>query len=89
MSSPIIVNGSTTIISVRAKDFTYDSGATAIVILSSINNLNQMVTKFDEDGYVEKATYHFLDWFDGARRKINEDSHMFRYVQFIAEGYTQ
>ena len=43
----------------------------------------------DEDGYVEKATYHFLDWFDGARRKINEDSHMFRYVQFIAEGYTQ
>ena len=56
MSSPIIVNGSTTIISVRAKDFTYDSGATAVVILSSINNLNQMVTIFDEDGYVGGPT---------------------------------
>ena len=43
----------------------------------------------DEDGYVEKATYHFLDWFDGARRNISKDSFMFRYVEFIAEGYAQ
>lgn len=43
----------------------------------------------DEDGYVEKATYHFLDWFDGARRNISKDSFMFRYVELIAEGYAQ
>ena len=43
----------------------------------------------DEDGYVEKATYHFLDWFDGARRNIRKDSFMFRYVELIAEGYAQ
>ena len=43
----------------------------------------------DEDGYVERATYHFLDWFDGARRNISKDSHMFRYVELIAEGYAQ
>jgi len=43
----------------------------------------------DEDGYVEKATYHFLDWFDGARRNISKDSSMFRYVELIAEGYAQ
>jgi len=43
----------------------------------------------DEDGYVERATYHFLDWFDGARRNIGKDSHMFRYVELIAEGYAQ
>jgi hypothetical protein len=43
----------------------------------------------NEDGIVESAQYVFLDWFDGARRKINEDSFMFRYVEFIAEGYSQ
>ena len=50
MSSPIIVNGSTTVISVRSKDFTYNGGLTAVVLLSSINSFGRMVTIFDEDG---------------------------------------
>jgi hypothetical protein len=41
----------------------------------------------NEDGIVESAQYVFLDWFDGARRKINEDSAMFRYVEWEAERY--
>jgi len=41
----------------------------------------------DEDGVVEKATYHFTDWWDCAERKIHDDSAMFRYVQWEAERY--
>jgi hypothetical protein len=41
----------------------------------------------NEDNVVESAQYVFLDWFDGARRKINEDSAMFRYVEWEAERY--
>ena len=52
MSFPIIVNGSTTVISVRATNFTYDDGTSAVVLLSSINSFGSMITVFDEDGYV-------------------------------------
>ena len=55
MSSPIIVNGSTTVISVRASNFTYNNGTVAVVLLSSINSFGRMVTIFDEDGYVGTA----------------------------------
>jgi hypothetical protein len=41
----------------------------------------------NEDNVVESAQYVFLDWFDGATRKISEDSAMFRYVQWEAERY--
>lgn len=41
----------------------------------------------NEDNVVESAQYVFLDWFDGARRKVNEDSAMFRYVEWEAERY--
>lgn len=41
----------------------------------------------NEDNVVESAQYVFLDWFDGARRKINESSAMFRYVEWEAERY--
>ena len=50
MSSPIVVTGSTTVISVRARDFTYAEGNTAVVLLSSIHSFGRMVTIFDEDG---------------------------------------
>jgi hypothetical protein len=46
------VNGSTTVISVRASNFTYSNGTLAVVLLSSINSFGRMVTIFDEDGYV-------------------------------------
>jgi hypothetical protein len=41
----------------------------------------------NEDNVAESAQYVFLDWFDGATRKINEDSAMFRYVEWEAERY--
>ena len=50
MSSPIVVNGSTTIISVRADNFTYENGTVAVVLLSSIHSFGRMITIFDEDG---------------------------------------
>lgn len=41
--------------------------------------------KLDEDNNVISATYHFLDWFDGAVRKINPSSNLFKYVEYYAE----
>lgn len=52
MSSPIFVNGSTTVISVKSTDFTYDGGRTAVVHLSSVNSFGRMITIFDEDGFL-------------------------------------
>jgi hypothetical protein len=57
------------------------------IVLSGGGPSSHIEAIIDEDGYVKSATYHFLDWFDGATRKISEDSAMFRYVQFEAERY--
>jgi hypothetical protein len=40
----------------------------------------------DEDDQIIKVLYVFLDWFDGATRKINEDSPIYRYASLYAEG---
>jgi len=57
------------------------------IVLSGGGPSSHIEAIIDEDGYVKTATYHFLDWFDGASRKISEDSAMFRYVQWEAERY--
>ena len=57
------------------------------IVLSGGGPSSHIEAIIDEDGYVKSATYHFLDWFDGASRKISEDSSMFRYVQWEAERY--
>jgi hypothetical protein len=41
----------------------------------------------NDEGLVEKATYHFTDWWDHAERKIDESSAMFKYVEWEAERY--
>jgi hypothetical protein len=57
------------------------------IVLSGGGPSSHIEAIIDEDGYVKSATYHFLDWFDGATKKISEDSAMFRYVQWEAERY--
>jgi len=57
------------------------------IVLSGGGPSSHIEAIIDEDGYVKSAKYHFLDWFDGASRKISEDSAMFRYVQWEAERY--
>ena len=57
------------------------------IVLSGGGPSSHIEAIIDEDGYVKSATYHFLDWFDGATRKISDDSAMFRYVQWEAERY--
>lgn len=57
------------------------------IVLSGGGPSSHIEAIIDEDGDVKSATYHFLDWFDGATRKISEDSSMFRYVQWEAERY--
>ena len=51
MPSPIVVTGSTTLVEVKATDFVYDNGNTAVVLLSSINSFGQMITVLDYDKF--------------------------------------
>lgn len=41
----------------------------------------------DDENNVDEVFYHYQDWFDGAKRKVSSDSAIFRYAQFMAEGY--
>ena len=41
----------------------------------------------DGENNVDEVFYHYQDWFDGAKRKVSSDSAIFRYAQFMAEGY--
>jgi hypothetical protein len=41
--------------------------------------------KTDNDGYVRKMTYHYVDWFDGAERKIPENSYLWDFAMQIVE----
>lgn len=57
------------------------------IVLSGGGPSSHIEAIMDEDGHIEKATYHFLDWNDGARRRIKEGSAMFRFVEWEAERY--
>jgi hypothetical protein len=57
------------------------------IVLSGGGPSSHIEAIIDEDGYVESAKYVFLDWFDGATRKIPRDSAMFRFVEWEAERY--
>ena len=37
--------------------------------------------KVDGDGDLIEVTYHFLDWFDGAKRKVSENSYIWNYMR--------
>lgn len=69
----------------------YSAGSTMkkhlTIILSGGGPSSHIEAIIDEDGYVESAKYVFLDWYDGATRKIPRDSAMFRYVEWEAERY--
>ena len=36
---------------------------------------------------IYKVEFWYLDWFDGAKRKVSSDSAIYRYAEFMAEGY--
>ena len=37
----------------------------------------------DEDGEsIERVDYFFVDWYDYAERKVDEDSPLYRYAEF-------
>lgn len=57
------------------------------IVLSGGGPSSHIEAIIDEDGYIESAKYVFLDWYDGATRKIPRDSAMFRYVEWEAERY--
>lgn len=38
----------------------------------------------EKTGEVDNVYYHFLDWFDGARRKVPKNSYTYRYAEHIA-----
>ncbi len=40
----------------------------------------------DENGFVEKAIYHYQDWFDGAEMEVKDDDPMMEYVARFIEN---
>jgi hypothetical protein len=40
----------------------------------------------NEDDQIIKVLYVYLDWYDGATRKVNEDSLIYRYASLYVEG---
>ncbi|MEY2912223.1 MAG: hypothetical protein RLZZ184_1532 [Cyanobacteriota bacterium] len=57
------------------------------IVLSGGGPSTHIEAHLDEDGNIEKATYHYLDWWDGAKRKINENSALYRFVEWEVERY--
>ena len=41
----------------------------------------------DNENNVDEVFYHFQDWFDCAKRKVSSYSAIYRYAEFMAEGY--
>jgi hypothetical protein len=39
----------------------------------------------DEDGFINKAIYHYQDWFDGAQMEVQDDDPMMEYVSRFIE----
>jgi hypothetical protein len=57
------------------------------IVLSGGGPSTHIEAHLDEDGSITKATYHYLDWWDGAKRKINENSALYRFVEWEVERY--
>ncbi len=39
----------------------------------------------DDQNNIEDVYYHFQDWFDGAKRKVDENSSIYRYAMMMLE----
>lgn len=42
---------------------------------------------FTDVGYIDKLTYHFLDWFDGAVRHVDQNSFIWEWAEHILQSY--
>jgi len=40
----------------------------------------------DEDGFINRAVYHFQDWFDGAQMEIQDNDPMMEFCQMYCES---
>jgi hypothetical protein len=55
------------------------------ITLSGGGPADWIEVKTDNDGYVRKMTYHYVHWFDGAERKIPENSYLWDFAMQIVE----
>jgi len=46
----------------------------------------EVITTLEDE--IIDVYYHFQDWFDGAKRKVDEDSSIYRYAMMILETNT-
>lgn len=40
----------------------------------------------DDDGFINRAVYHFQDWFDGAQMEVKDDDPMMEFCQMYLEA---
>ena len=43
----------------------------------------------DDEGIIDRVTYHYQDWFDGAEMEVDENSHMWEFVEIYLSVHTE
>lgn len=43
----------------------------------------------DDEGIVDRVTYHYQDWFDGAEMEVSENSHMWEFTEIYLSVHTE
>lgn len=43
----------------------------------------------DGEGIIDRVTYHYQDWFDGAEMEVDENSHMWEFVEIYLSAHTE
>lgn len=43
----------------------------------------------DDEGNLVRVTYHYQDWFDGAEMEVNDNSHMWEFVERYLHAHVE
>lgn len=43
----------------------------------------------DDEGIIDRVTYHYQDWFDGAEMEVDENSSMWEFVEIYLSTHTE
>lgn len=43
----------------------------------------------NDEGFIDRVTYHYQDWFDGAEMEVDENSHMWEFAEILLSASTE
>lgn len=47
------------------------------------------INAYVNDGILDRVTYHYQDWFDGAEMEVEEDSYMWQFAEIFLSTHTE